>query len=84
MILQARASLEVEGGDVLSHVNGESLTQFVGLDAVLHNNVGKPFSMTTHLAGRKLNVELNLGDLHAITPNEFGPSADTSFHALSY
>ncbi|KAL5371593.1 hypothetical protein DPSP01_014151 [Paraphaeosphaeria sporulosa] len=78
------ASKHVEEGDVLVKVNGELLTQFVRLDAVLDDSVGGKVSLTIQRAGEDLEVELDVTDLHAITPDRFISVAGASFHDLSY
>lgn len=81
---QGPASAKVEEGDLLLRVNGELLTQFVRLDAILDDNVGKTISVTIQRAGENMDVELDVGDLHAITPDKFVSVAGASFHDLSY
>jgi S1-C subfamily serine protease len=81
---QGPASTKVKVGDILSRVNGELLTQFVRLDEILDDNVGKTISVAIQRAGENIDVELDVGDLHAITPNQFVSVAGGSFHDLSY
>ncbi|KAF1357814.1 trypsin-like serine protease [Lizonia empirigonia] len=81
---QGPASSKIEEGDLLTHVNGELLTQFVRLDAILDDNVGKNISVTIQRAGENMSVQLDVGDLHAITPDRFVSAAGASFHDLSY
>jgi S1-C subfamily serine protease len=81
---QGPASAKVKEGDLLLRVNGELLTQFVRLDAMLDDNVGKTISVTIQRAGENMDVELDVGDLHAITPDKFVSVAGASFHNLSY
>ncbi|EMD94875.1 hypothetical protein COCC4DRAFT_176377 [Bipolaris maydis ATCC 48331] len=81
---QGPASNKVEEGDLLLRVNGELLTQFVRLDAILDEHVGQTISVTIQRAGENMDVEIDVGDLHAITPDKFVSVAGASFHDLSY
>ena len=75
---------KVQEGDVLIKVNGELLTSFVKLDAILDSSVGKPVELIIQRGGEELEVRLEVGDLHAITPDRFVTVAGGSFHNLSY
>ncbi|KAI9851625.1 MAG: hypothetical protein M1838_003219 [Thelocarpon superellum] len=78
------ADEKVEEGDVLIKVNGKLLTQFVHLDAILDDSVGQKLRLTVQRGGQDLDVELDVGDLHAITPDRFVTVAGAAFHNLSY
>ncbi|RJE26957.1 hypothetical protein PHISCL_00658 [Aspergillus sclerotialis] len=75
---------KLEEGDVLLQVNGELLTQFIRLDDILDSNVGKPVRVLVQRGGRDVEVEISVGDLHAITPDRFVTVAGATFHDLSY
>ena len=75
---------QLEEGDVLVKVNGEILTQFVPLDNILDSNVGKTVTILVQRGGEDVEVDLHIGDLHAITPDRFVTVAGASFHDLSY
>ncbi|KAK0248555.1 Pro-apoptotic serine protease [Friedmanniomyces endolithicus] len=75
---------KLEEGDVLVQVNGELLTQFVRLDDVLDSSVGGKVKLLLQRGGEDVTVELDVGDLHAITPDRFVSVAGAAFHDLSY
>jgi len=81
---QGPASGKIEEGDVLLEVNGEMITQFIRLDAILDDNVDGKVSMTIQRAGENVSIELNVADLHSITPDRFVSVSGASFHDLSY
>lgn len=81
---QGPADKQLEEGDVLVKVNGEILTQFVRLDDILDSSVGKKVKVLVQRGGQDVEVELQVGDLHAITPDRFVTVAGASFHDLSY
>ncbi|KAG8623653.1 hypothetical protein KVT40_008629 [Elsinoe batatas] len=78
------ADTKLEEGDVLIKVNGELLTQFVKLDAILDDRVGKQVSLLVQRGGEDIEVTVDVGDLHAITPDRFVSVSGGSFHNLSY
>jgi hypothetical protein len=75
---------KVQEGDILIKVNGELLTQFVRLDDILDSSVDKTVKLLVQRGGEDIDVELTVGDLHAITPDRFVSVAGASFHNLSY
>ena len=75
---------KLEEGDVLVQVNGELLTQFVRLDDVLDSSVKGKVKLLVQRGGEDVEVELDVGDLHAITPDRFVSVAGAAFHDLSY
>jgi pro-apoptotic serine protease NMA111 len=75
---------KVQEGDVLIKVNGELLTQFVKLDAILDSSVGGKVQLLIQRGGEDMEVELDVQDLHTITPDRFVTVAGGSFHNLSY
>lgn len=81
---QGPADKQLEEGDVLIKVNGEILTQFVRLDDILDSSVSKKVKILVQRGGQDVEVELEVGDLHAITPDRFVTVAGASFHDLSY
>lgn len=81
---QGPADKQLEEGDVLIKVNGEILTQFVRLDDILDSSVSKKVNILVQRGGQDVEVELEVGDLHAITPDRFVTVAGASFHDLSY
>jgi S1-C subfamily serine protease len=75
---------KIEEGDVLIKVNGELITQFIRLDDILDSSVGKPVKLLLLRGGDEVEVEIEVGDLHSITPDRFVSVAGGSFHSLSY
>ncbi|KAI1760861.1 Pro-apoptotic serine protease NMA111 [Hypoxylon sp. FL1150] len=75
---------KVEEGDVLLKVNGEMITQFIRLDDILDSNVGKTVQLTLQRGGEDIDVDIEVGDLHAITPDRFVTVSGASVHNLSY
>ena len=78
------ADNKLEEGDVLIKVNDEILTQFIRLDDILDSSVGAKVKILVQRGGKDVEVEIEVGDLHAITPDRFVTVAGASFHDLSY
>ncbi|KAI9756437.1 MAG: histidinol-phosphate transaminase [Chaenotheca gracillima] len=78
------ADSKIEEGDILIKVNGKLLTQFVRLDEILDSHVSQKVSMLVQRGGENLQIELDVGDLHAITPDRFVTVTGAAFHDLSY
>ncbi|KAH9845916.1 Pro-apoptotic serine protease [Teratosphaeria destructans] len=78
------ADEKLEEGDVLVKVNDELLTQFVRLDDVLDSSVGGQVNLLIQRGGQDVEVTIDVGDLHEITPDRFVSVAGASFHSLSY
>jgi len=81
---QGPAHTKIEEGDVLIKVNGELLTQFLRLDDILDSSVAKKVTVLVQRGGEDVEVELDVGDLHHITPDRFVTVAGGAFHDLSY
>jgi len=78
------AHVQLEEGDLLLKVNGKLMAQFVTLDDILDSSVGGKVQLLVQRGGQDIEVELTVGDLHAITPDRFVSVAGGSFHDLSY
>ncbi|KAI5858706.1 trypsin-like cysteine/serine peptidase domain-containing protein [Tricharina praecox] len=74
----------IEEGDILLKVNGELLTKFVRLDEILDDSVGQTVKLLISRGGQDIEVELTVGDLHAISPDRFLVVCGAAFHNLSY
>ncbi len=71
-------------GDVVVAVDGELLFDFVSLEALLDESVGKDVTLSVERGGRALDVTLPVGDLHAISPSSYLEVGRGVLHDLSY
>ncbi|KAJ7964515.1 protease Do-like 7 [Quillaja saponaria] len=74
----------LEPGDVLIHVNGEVVTQFLKMETLLDDNVGKHIELQIERGGTSLTVSLLVQNLHSITPGYFLEVSGGVIHPLSY
>ncbi|KAL2612339.1 hypothetical protein R1flu_024031 [Riccia fluitans] len=78
------AHSHLEPGDVLVRVNGEVVTQFLKLEILLDDSVGKDFELEVERGGSTVKVVLQVQDLHSITPSYFLEISGGVIHSLSY
>ncbi|KAJ6793499.1 protease Do-like 7 [Iris pallida] len=78
------AHKHLEPGDVLVHVNGEVVSQFLKLETLLDDSVGKEVDFHIERGGISLTIKLMVQDLHSITPNHFLEISGAVILPLSY
>ncbi|KAI5845687.1 trypsin-like cysteine/serine peptidase domain-containing protein [Morchella snyderi] len=74
----------IEEGDILIKLNGELITRFVQLDNILDSSVGQKVKLLVQRGGQDMEVEIEVGNLHDITPDRFVTVCGAAFHDLSY
>ena len=74
----------LQPGDILRKVNGQYVTQFEPLSAVLDDSVGKPVKLELSRGGQPVTANVAVGDLHAITPAAYLDFGESIVHSLSY
>ena len=84
VIPQSPAAGKLEPGDILLRVNGQLITQFVPLAAILDDGVGEVVILELERGGVKLTQEVFVDDLHGISPHEFLEFGDAIVNNLSY
>jgi S1-C subfamily serine protease len=71
-------------GDILVQANGDYVTDFVPLETILDGHVGKTVALTIERNGDVLGIDIDVLDLHEITPMEYIEFGDSLVHNLSY
>ncbi|MEM7612369.1 MAG: trypsin-like peptidase domain-containing protein, partial [Pseudomonadota bacterium] len=71
-------------GDILVALNGEPLTRFVPLEAVLDASVGGQVTLSVERGGVASDIVLPVTDLHSITPRSYLEFGDAVLNTLSY
>ncbi|KAF0318442.1 hypothetical protein GQ607_014360 [Colletotrichum asianum] len=75
---------KIEEGDIIMKINGEIITKFERFDDILDSNVNGTIRLQLQRGGEDLQFEIEVGDLHVITPDRFVSFAGAIFHTLSY
>jgi S1-C subfamily serine protease len=84
VIPDSSADGKLEPGDILIRINGELVTEFVPLAAMLDANVGATVELQLERGGRQVTEMIEVTDLHSITPSEFLQFGDAIVNNLSY
>jgi S1-C subfamily serine protease len=71
-------------GDILIRINGDLITQFVPLAAILDSHVDKEIEIQLERGGKRINAKVRVDDLHSITPDEYLEFGDGIVNQLSY
>ncbi|MCP4037457.1 MAG: PDZ domain-containing protein [bacterium] len=71
-------------GDIVVRLNGEWLTSFIPIEAVLDENVGKTVKLEVERGGESVEVQVAVGDLHAISPSSYLEFGGGVLNELSY
>ena len=74
----------LEPGDIMLALDGEPLATFGALAAVLDERVGDTLQLSLRRGGARHEVEIEVSDLHAFSPDEFLQIGDAVLHRLSY
>lgn len=84
VIPQSPADGKLQPGDILVRINGKLVTEFVPLAAILDDAVGSTITIEHERGGRSIASEIEVSNLHAITPDEFLEFGDAIVNDLSY
>jgi len=84
VIPDSPAAGKLAPGDILVGVNGELITEFVPLEAILDANVGQEIEIAVERGGKHITSKVVVEDLHAITPDEYIEFGDGTVNTLSY
>jgi S1-C subfamily serine protease len=74
----------LQPGDVLVRVAGAPVTGFLPLEAALDERVGGSVELEVERGGEPQRLQLEVGDLHAITPDRFLEVGGGVLNPLSY
>ncbi|MBT8079663.1 MAG: PDZ domain-containing protein, partial [Gammaproteobacteria bacterium] len=84
VIPDSPADGKLEPGDILLEIDGELVTEFVPLAAIVDDRVGKTIKVVLERGGERITERLRVSDLHAITPDEFVEFGEVIVNDLSY
>ncbi len=75
---------KLEPGDILVRIDNVLITEFVPLAAIFDNKVGKTVSIEIERGGKSLVQNIEIQDLHSVSPDEYLEFGDAVVHNLSY
>lgn len=84
VIPDSPAAGKLQPGDILIRMNGELVTEFIPLAALLDDTVGGEVEIELERGGRSITETVVVSDLHSITPSEFIEVGDAIVNNLSY
>ncbi len=71
-------------GDILVRIDGQLVTTFDPLAAILDGAVGREIEVQVERGGERITRSVTVQDLHSITPAEYLEFGDAVVHQLSY
>jgi len=74
----------LEPGDVIVRLNGRLIAEFNPLEQVLDENVGNKVDLEAQRGGTPIKMQLQVQDLHVITPDSYIEFGEAVVHELSY
>lgn len=75
---------KLQPGDIVLDVGGEPVFDFATLEGRWDAAVGQMVPVVVERGGKRVEVELQVADLHALQPDSFLTFANGSFHAVPY
>jgi S1-C subfamily serine protease len=84
VIPDSPAAGKLAPGDILLRVDGELVTEFVPLEAILDSHVDETVDVELERGGKRIVSKVRVDDLHAITPAEYLEFGDAIVNTLSY
>lgn len=74
----------LQPGDVLLRIGDTWVSKFVPLEEILDARVGETLAVQVERGGEAVTVQIEVGDLHAITPDDFLEVGRAVLNDLSY
>ncbi len=74
---------KLQAGDILLSIKGEAVTDFVTLEGLLDDAIGQTLPVEVLRLGQEQTLDLNVADLHAISPARFLELGDSILQDMS-
>jgi S1-C subfamily serine protease len=75
---------KLQPGDILVRIDDVLITEFVPLAAVFDAKVGQTVSVEVERGGKTITAQIDVTDLHEISPDEYLEFGDATVNDLSY
>ena len=72
-----------EEGDILVSADGETVANYVTLEAILDASLGKTLVVNVVRQGEKVSLDIPVADLHALSPDRFLEIGNSVFQNMS-
>lgn len=73
----------LEPGDILFSIDGQAITDFISLEALLDDSIGKRLNVELLRQAQTMSVNLLVADLHALAPRRFLELGDSILQDMS-
>jgi S1-C subfamily serine protease len=84
VLAKGPAGEDLKPGDILTHIDGELVTTFLPLESLLDERVGQEVKIRVERGGEVVEVQVQVDDLHALSPSTFIEVGGGVIHPLSY
>ncbi|KAI9599351.1 trypsin-like cysteine/serine peptidase domain-containing protein [Syncephalis fuscata] len=84
VVPEGPGSAELEEGDILIRINGQTVTKFVSLEEALDSHVNHDIVLEIERGGEALTVTVTVQNLHSITPDRYVEIGGATLNELSY
>ena len=74
----------LQAGDIVVGIDGQAITTFEPLEALLDGAIGRRVAVQVQRGGASIDVQIEVGDLDAITPASYLEFGEAVVHDLSY
>ncbi len=88
VVAEVQPGCEADGklapGDILISIDGKPVPEFLSLEKVLDDHVGRTVEVVVRRGAETIRNTLTSGNLHAITPDEYIEFGEAVVHTVSY
>ena len=78
------ASAALDPGDIVTHINGKLFADFITLEALIDESVGKEINFSVQRGKENFNANISVHDLHKLSASEYLEIGNGVVHTLSY
>ena len=83
-VKDSSASEQLQPGDILIAIAGQTFPDFIRLESALDDRVGETVALTVERRGELVGIEIEVSDLHKVSPAEYITFGGALLHQTSY